>query len=388
MASNRWLMLTILFLVRTAMGFQFQTVGSLGPALIDAFAIGYASFGALIGLYLLPGVVMALPGGLMSDRFGGRQVAVAGLGLMALGGVIMTMSGTFAELIVGRVLGGTGAILMNVVVTRMVTDWFAGREIRTAMATLVASWPLGIALGLVLFAPLAARFGWPAVMLAAAIGCLIMAALMLAFYRDPPALPAPRPSRFALDLTGREWRLILIAGSIWGVYNVGYVVLVSFLPGLFAHQGYGPAEATTVASMLGWSLIVLVPAGGYLADRYGRGDALMLVGLIATALGAVLIPLPSVTMAAYALVLIAAGLPAGAIMALPATAVRGELRGPGTGIYFAWSYALITVLPPAAGLARDLTHSAAAPMWFAAAMLLVAAGGLATFRMFFRSPGQ
>jgi MFS family permease len=381
MIANRWLMLSLLFVVRTSMGFQFQTVGSLGPVLVDTFDIDYTRLGFLIGLYLLPGVVIALPGGMLGDRFGAKSVSIVGLGLMAAGGVLMGLSGSYSILVFARLLSGTGAVLMNVVVTKMIADWFSGREIRTAMAMLVASWPLGIALGLVAFAPLADAFGWQSVMYAAAVLCLAKLTLIVALYHDPNGVEGQTPGALALDLTGREWRLVLIAGFIWGLYNVGYIVLVSFLPALFTHQGETLAEATRTVSLLGWAMIAMVPLGGYLADRTGRPDAVMLVGLFGTAVGAVLMPFGDVTVLAFVLVLLAAGLPAGPIMALPPSALRGEVRGSGMGVYYAWSYALMAALPALAGLAHDMTRNAAAPLVFASLVLVLAVAGLASFRL-------
>src|SRR5882757_7033848 len=83
--QKHWLMLAVLFLARTTMALQFQTVASTGPFLLDALGIDFAALGALIGLYMLPGVVIALPGGLFGQRFGAKRVVLAGLVLMALG---------------------------------------------------------------------------------------------------------------------------------------------------------------------------------------------------------------------------------------------------------------------------------------------------------------
>jgi hypothetical protein len=55
-----------------------------------------------------------------------------------------------------RLISGMGAVLINVLMTKMVADWFAGREIVPAIRILVASWPLGLALGLLLFTPTSA----------------------------------------------------------------------------------------------------------------------------------------------------------------------------------------------------------------------------------------
>src|SRR5205085_12647642 len=149
--QNRWVMLAVLFVARTAMGFQFQTVASTGPFLLDALAIDFTTLGVLIGLYMLPGIVIALPGGMLGQRFGAKRMVLAGLAMMAIGGAIMGASSSFVAAAAGRLLSGTGAVLFNVLVTKMIADWFAGREITTAMATLVSSWPLGLALGLLCF---------------------------------------------------------------------------------------------------------------------------------------------------------------------------------------------------------------------------------------------
>src|ERR1044072_3884878 len=149
MAGNRWLMLGVLFAARTAIALQFQTVASVRPFLMDALAIDFASLGALIGLYMLPGIAIALPGGMLGQRFGAKRVALVGLALMAIGGAAMGMSTWFMAAAAGRLVSGTGAVLITVLVAKMVTDWFAGREIVTAMAISIASWPFGLAAGLV-----------------------------------------------------------------------------------------------------------------------------------------------------------------------------------------------------------------------------------------------
>src|SRR5262249_23237237 len=148
MIRNRWLVLAVLFLARTAMAVQFQSVGSLGPILARDLALDYAAIGTLIGLYMLPSVVIALPGGGLMQRFGALTIALGGLAAMAAGGALMGTTTSFTVLVAGRLVSGTGAVLFNVALTKMTADWFAGREIVTAMSILIASWPFGIAVGL------------------------------------------------------------------------------------------------------------------------------------------------------------------------------------------------------------------------------------------------
>ena len=63
------------------------------------------------------------------------------------------------------------------------------------------------------------------------------------------------------------------------------------------------------------------------------------------------------------------GIPAGALLALSAEAVRADNRGPGLGIFYTWFYAGMAAGPALAGWTRDASGSAAAPILLAAAMM-------------------
>lgn len=61
--GQRWVILAVLTLARTAMGFQFQSVPALTSHLTAGLGLSFAVLGTLIGLYLIPGAVIAFPGG-------------------------------------------------------------------------------------------------------------------------------------------------------------------------------------------------------------------------------------------------------------------------------------------------------------------------------------
>ena len=71
------------------MGFQFQSVASVTPFLIDDLGLSYLQIGTLIGLFMLPGALFALPGGLLGKRFGDKRVCAIGLALMVVGGILV-----------------------------------------------------------------------------------------------------------------------------------------------------------------------------------------------------------------------------------------------------------------------------------------------------------
>ena len=169
--QNRWVVLALVVVARTAMGFQFQSVAAVGPFLVADLGLSYAELGTLIGLYLLPGVVLALPGGLLGARFGDRAVVLAALGLMTLGGAGLAAAGSLAVAAAARLVSGAGGVLLTIQATKIVTDWFAGRELATALGLMLAAWPLGIALGLAALGTLAAATTWrTAILVPTALG--------------------------------------------------------------------------------------------------------------------------------------------------------------------------------------------------------------------------
>ena len=65
--------LVAVFILRAALGAMFQAPGAAGPALVEAFALDWAGFGTLVGLFWLPGLFLAYPLGLVARRDGERR---------------------------------------------------------------------------------------------------------------------------------------------------------------------------------------------------------------------------------------------------------------------------------------------------------------------------
>jgi predicted MFS family arabinose efflux permease len=107
MRSNRWFILVVLFIARFCLGYQFQSVGSVAPFLISEFGLDYRQIGTLVGLFMLPGLVLALPGGLLGKRFGDKPVVVMGMAAMILGGVLSGVAQSYAVISTGRVISGS-----------------------------------------------------------------------------------------------------------------------------------------------------------------------------------------------------------------------------------------------------------------------------------------
>jgi predicted MFS family arabinose efflux permease len=385
--AGRWQILAVLTFARAAIGFQFQSVPALSPALIDQFDMSYAVLGTLIGIYLFPGIALALPGGIFGHRYGDKTVACFGLTAMTMGGMLMAQAEGAVGLTFGRVLSGTGAIFFNVLVTKMVADWFKGREIVTALGILVTSWPLGISLALLVLPPIEAGFGWPAAMYATAAFSGAGLLLTIFAYREPGGAHQGAGS-FELDLSARELGLTVLAGLVWTFYNVGFIVMMAFGPTFIVASGFSPATANAMISTVSWVVIPALPLGAWLAEQIGRPYRTMVRCFLGAALAIWFVPAVGASIPVFIVIGLLLALPAGLIMALPGRSVRPERLAIAMGIYFTCHYGGIGLLSAMAGVTRDLTGSPAAPLWFAGAMLILATVMLLQYRVLSGRPAN
>jgi cyanate permease len=369
--APRWRALLLLAGARISMGFQFQSLAAVSPELMGDLGIGYAELGTLIGLYFVPGVAIALPGAALGRRFGDARVVTLGLVLMAAGGAAAALAPDADWLAAGRLVSGIGGVLLNVLMAKMVADWFAGqRDLTLAMAVFVNSFPVGVGLAALLLAPLAVAAGWAAGLgIAAGLALAALLLLRLAY--------APHPNDGAGATAGAPWllpwreaALASIAGAMWGIYNGVFGVTFGFAPALLVAAGTAPATAGLWLGLSSWALVASGIVGGALAQRGASPSLLMLLGAGAWAacLGALALGDAAGPVLFGSTLLV--GLPIGLIMALPAQALAPPNRAIGMGLFYVWLYIGHGGLPPLAGWLRDRTGGPEAPLLLCAALSL------------------
>ena len=370
MPGQRWMILAVLFAVRAATGFQFQSVGSAASMLMQDLGMDYAQIGMLLGAYLLPGVVVAFPAGVLGQRFRDKTLGLVGLLLMAVSGIMLGAAEDFAVALVARLIGGVGATMVALVATKMTTDWFDSREIVLAMSILQVSWPFGAMLALPIQAYIAQLWGWPAVMIS---GALCAGAALGAFvFVSEPSGPKQRTVVGRSMLPGGVLAPVLIAGTAFGAMNVACVLFFSYAPVLMVAQGSSSTAAASLTSLAIWFTILAIPSGGYLVHRSGRPIAAIVVCSLIAAAALVLFVAevhPTISCMVFGVFV---GPLSGAILSLPSKVLAPRDRALGFGVFYTCFYALMAVGPLAAGYLQDAWGSPSAAL-IAGAALLVAA---------------
>lgn len=377
--SNRWLILAVLFFARLTMAFQFQSIGALSPLIIEEYGVGLADVGLLIGLYLAPGVIVAIPGGAIAARFGDKRIVGLGMVMMLLGGLMVSVLPGWEVLMIGRLLAGAGGVILNIVMTKMLVDWFIGREISTAMAIFVNSWPVGIALALLIL-PLSAASGGLALVwwvISALIGAGLV--LFVLLYRAPEGAVAVIAS---VQLTKLPVYALITASLVWALYNTALAMVFSFGPTLLNEKGWSLASAGTAISAFMIVFSVALPLGGILADRTGRRDLIILISLASFA---ALMPLvsyvpPWIIATIFLVVGILFALAAGPIMTLPSLVLPPEARTFGMGVFFSIYYGVMMITPRFAGAMADKAGDAGVVFLLGALMCVACILALGLFR--------
>lgn len=227
--------------------------------------------------------------GLLFDRFGPALVYFVGLALAALAVFGVSMADALWQfyLTLGLVYGFAAACLGTVSMASLMARWFRER-LNTVLAFGYAAGGLGI----LTVAPLAQRLidgiGWRHAYLAIALVFVaaMPVALLLHLLQAGEGHPGYRRSLStgattvpASDLTvGQAFR----SGAFWGLIftfimtGVGMYAAILQVPSFLVETGYSPQFAAQAYGMIGF----LAPAGmigfGWLGDRIGRRNSVLL----------------------------------------------------------------------------------------------------------------
>jgi MFS family permease len=369
MGARPWLILAAVALARIGFGYQYQTVATLGPDLMQLYGLDYAGLGTLIGAFMLLGGFLALPLGMLARRLGDRLVLGAGLALMVLGPAVSAAAAGPAGIGGGRSAAGVGAVAMIVLQNKIIADWFTGRRFMWAISVSVAAYPIGVGLAQLELPPLAQAYGWRAAFLSGSLPMAAARALFLLSFRPSPHA-APTPPRFSLP-GGRECLLLVIAGLIWTAYTAGYSGYTAYVPSLMAARGQSLMLTGLVLTIATWGNVPATLLGAGLAARVG-GFRIFLLGTVALVLGmtgAALLDWPVICAVVVGVV---GSFHPGVIMAVGTLSARPENRAVGMGLFYSMYYAGGAVVPAMCGWAADMSGGPEGALLAAAAVSALA----------------
>ena len=351
LSSRRWLVLFASVFSFFAIGATFFVVPPLIPELVGRFDLSNFEIGVLMGAISFPAVFLAVPVGLAVDRWQPRRAGLAGLSLMLVGAVAFATAPSFVVLFAGRFLFGIGGLVVNLLLARLLTEAFAGREIALAMGVFMATYPASMITVFSLQPVLLGALGWRGELLVlAGLVALAIPLFVIAVGRagrDRPGVVGGRPSL-------RVNRSLVALALGWMLFFGVHVSVLTFGP----EWAGGGSAALLVVTLVMWVAMVGSPVVGILIDR-SSGPARWLVAghvvqaVVVAGMAAGVLP-PTAAMLGVG---VAAALLPTAAYALPGLLVEPDRVGFAFGFITAFSNLGTIVGPAIAGALLDARGS-------------------------------
>lgn len=343
--------------------FTMQCLPPILTLLINELKITHAEAGSLMSLFALPAIFLAILAGMLADRWGPFRTGVTSLIFVIIGTLIFALSGAFLYAGLGRVIAGVGAAAISIVAAQVLSQWFRGREVGTAMGIYNTGMPVGTIISFTTFGRLGEGLGWRVpLFITVMVGVMGLAAFLLLYK------PAPNPSQAISRereerVAGLLSNLLEIGVPMWLValcwmwFNAAVVSFLTFAPDFFVAKGYNIGFAGFLTSLLMWGSLALNPVIGRLVDKFSNHDLFIGAGGVMTATAIYLVTrstdfvLPMVVMA------VAVAFIPTPVFSFASIILEPKNLGLGFGILAAVSSIGMVSGPYVAGLVRDKTGS-------------------------------
>jgi MFS family permease len=317
---------------------------SLMFPMIPLFAREIGASGVVIGLtvagYWVSRILMEIPSGLISQRFGYFRSMTVGLGLNVLGTFLSAMARDPFQFTLARALMGIGAPLFFAVATTFVLNLFAAERRGSAMGIFQGVEFGGTILGSAFSGYLAAVFDFRTSFLVSA-GLILLSMIplvLLPHVREESKRMVVGSTLSLSDIREVIWNrnLLIVSSAVFAEFVMSIGILMTIFP-LFAVESLG-ISLTDVGLLMGSRSVGFVIAMftmGAISDRVGR-KPVILFGLGSTAVLIATVGFVS-SFWGIAAIIFVLGITTGAIWivspVLAAEAVEPDQRGAAIGTY-------------------------------------------------------
>jgi MFS family permease len=310
------------------------------PEMRAELGLSLVESGFIVTTFNVLGMLVGVLAGMACDRFGRKRLALAGLGLMAVGGAMGAAVSSFVPLLVSRFVEGVGFILFAVPAPALMSGLAANARERSKVLGLWSSYmPTGGTIALLAAPLLMAVWDWRALWLAIAAVAILAGVL---FARVVPDSPPAQVGSLRLVVESLTQKGNLAMALLFACYVAQWTTVMVWLPTFLTEHGASTAMAATATAVMVLANIPGNLAAGWLLSHGFARSRLVLVACAIAALceiGMLSTALPGGLRFALVLVFsLGAGLiPASVFAGLPVHARTPQHIATGNGIVLQFS---------------------------------------------------
>jgi MFS transporter, DHA1 family, inner membrane transport protein len=333
---SNWPAIWAVFAGGLVAGAYMTKVAPALPGLREELGLTLVESGFIATMFNVIGMLVGMLAGVLCDRFGHKRLALAGLVVLFLGGLLGAVAWGFGALLFGRFVEGIGFILFTVSAVALMNASAASPRDRAKALGLWSSYmPTGGAIALFAAPWLISWWGWRGLWMLLAIAAVLSA---MGLMRLVPLSRFGQVSSIRLVVESLCSPGNLTMAALFAFYVAQWTSIMIWLPTFLMDEHRQPTGTAALATAL--YVLINAPgnwAGGWLLARGVPRGALVIGGAAVAALceiGMLSDALPAA--ARYALVLVfsfsAGVIPASVFSGVPLHARTPQHIGTGNGM--------------------------------------------------------
>jgi MFS transporter, DHA1 family, multidrug resistance protein len=277
-------LLLIMMLVMSGMGVITPVISIYA----QSFGVGVTLIGMTITIFGVARLVVNLPAGMVSERYGRRTMLWLGPLVLAVGSVGAAMAGTFWALLFWRFVQGVGSGIYMTVAFAAAADLSEpanrGRVMALNQTALLTGASLGPAMGGILADLFDYRAPFWGFAVVAGLGCLVAIFFLPETRPQQPGVQRTPPVGLGIAELVSDGRFMAVTLVTFGTFFTRTAAQWTLIP-LVGFERLGLSATIIGASLTGFTIatLLVLPAAGWLIDRFGQATCIVLPTCIAAA---------------------------------------------------------------------------------------------------------